>query len=177
MGETISEQVLLGAVLAAKSFAERFAARCNIRDSEFSDEVMQEACSRVLRGKALGFVREDGSIRQYAKGIVYHVCISVLLAYYRSAELPVDMIDPVGLVDEIDRRESIARVRRALALLPPEERELILQSARFGGTRGIRQGQGSTVYVRRHRAMQRFIVAYQRAASPEVYLAGEEESV
>jgi RNA polymerase sigma factor (sigma-70 family) len=126
-----------------------------VRQSQLAEEIVQEAFLALWRNPE-GYDERRGSVRSWLMGMVHHRAVDAVRreqAHRRRAE---DMVaglretedDPAEeLVQELGRPEERRVVRRALATLPAEQRDVIemmyfdgLTQSRIAETTGIPLG-------------------------------------
>jgi RNA polymerase sigma-70 factor (ECF subfamily) len=118
------------ALLAREEGALRRTIRFYVRDQAAIDDLWQEISLRVLR--RIGSLRHHQAVRSWLYQITRHACLDYLRRCDRSHVRTVGVLpepaSPQGERQPIDRllsSERITAVRRALAELPPSQREAI----------------------------------------------------
>jgi RNA polymerase sigma factor (sigma-70 family) len=102
-----------------------------VRDPALAEEIVQEAFLAVWRAPA-AYDTALGSVRSWLMGIVHHRAVDATrreAARRRRDEAPVMADRPIELeddvIEEIDLPDQRRRVREALDLLPPTQREVV----------------------------------------------------
>jgi RNA polymerase sigma-70 factor (ECF subfamily) len=106
------------------------AIRGRLPDPEAARDVFQETWVRAL--ERLSSLREPRRLRSYLVSIAFNLCrergrgrpgASLEEALAAGAAPPLDPGAPVG--EELERTEELARVRAAVAALPPRQRQVV----------------------------------------------------
>lgn len=172
MGEP-SDEKLMGRLQAGEADALRilyerhgrsiynFACRL-VMQSALAEEVLQETFLRVYRDRAA--FRPVATFKAWAFTIARNLCLDILRSAPRAAEvggnpLP-EVADPTPTpLDQLDRAEREAALRRALAVLPIDDREVLILSRyhglRYGEIAAIVGASEDAVKMRAHRALTR----------------------
>ena len=126
-----------------------------------AEDLLQEAFLRVWRARA--HYRASGEFRAWIFTIGRHLTVDLFRRQGLTWEDDPAELDSVASRDAPDRsaeaRDDLARLRRALAELPPAQREVIVLARLAGLNAGeVAQVTGSTpgaVRVQLHRALQK----------------------
>ena len=166
--EKLMARLLAGEQDALRILYERHArplynfARRLLMDPAGAEEVLQETFLRVYRDRA-GF-RPVAAFKTWAFTIARNLCLDILRSAPRRSEVSRDPLpevaDPAPTpLDRLDRAEREDAVRRGLAQLSAEDREVLLLS-RYRGLRyreiaAIVGASEDAVKMRAHRALNR----------------------
>ena len=133
-----------------------------LMDPAAAEEALQETFLRIYRERAA--FRPRATFRTWAFTIARNLCLDILRAASRSAEVPRDPLpeaaDPAPTpLEHLDRAERDKKLRRALGELSDEDREVLLLS-RYHGLRyrqiaAIVGASEDAVKMRAHRALAR----------------------
>lgn len=112
------------------NFAIRF-----LIDPGMAEEVLQETFLRVYKERAA--FRPVATFKTWAFTIAHNLCMDILRSAPRNLEVAADPLPEVAdpaltPLDHLDRADREAAVRRALAELSSEDRELLLLSRYHG---------------------------------------------
>jgi RNA polymerase sigma-70 factor, ECF subfamily len=137
-------------------------ARRLLDDAGTAEEVLQETFLRVYRERAA--FRPVATFRTWAFTIARNLCLDILRAPARASTLAAETLPEVRdaaptPLERLERAEEAAAVRRALAELSPDDREIILLS-RYHGLRyreiaALVGASEDAVKMRAHRALTR----------------------
>jgi RNA polymerase sigma-70 factor (ECF subfamily) len=130
--------------------------------SGIAEEVLQETFLRVYKDRAA--FRPVATFKTWAFTIARNLCVDILRSGPRGSEVSInplpEVADPAPTpLDQLDRAEREAAVRRALAGLAPEDREVLVLS-RYHGLKyreiaAIVGASEDAVKMRAHRAITR----------------------
>ena len=133
-----------------------------LMDPGRAEEVLQETFLRVYKDRAA--FRPVATFKTWAFTIARNLCLDILRSAPRRLEVPAnplpEVADPAPTpLDQLDRAEREAAVRRALAELSAEDREVLVLS-RYHGLRyreiaAIVGASEDAVKMRAHRALTR----------------------
>lgn len=130
-------------------------------DADVAEDIAQEAMVRLLS--------VDASRLHNRRAWLYRVATNLVRDRARREELrlrrppPVDTDPPATPDQELERRDEIARVRRALDALPPRDRELLVlreSGFRHREIANVIGVQPQSVSMLALRALERFRAAY-----------------
>jgi RNA polymerase sigma-70 factor (ECF subfamily) len=138
------------------------------RSPQAAEDVASEVWIKVARGLP-GFAGDEIEFRAWLFTIARHALIDWRRHEQRRPEQPAEPLDLVGIIDPVDTEESAleafstAAVLRTIALLPPDQADVVLlrvvaglDAAHVGRIMGKRPG---TIRVLQHRALQRLVIA------------------
>ncbi len=133
-----------------------------LMDPSAAEEILQETFLRVYRDRAA--FRPVATFKTWVFTITRNLCLDILRSARRGAEFSGDPLpevaDPAPTpLDRLDRAEREGALRRALAELSPEDREVLVLSRYHGlayrEIAAIVGGSEDAVKMRAHRALGR----------------------
>lgn len=158
------KNLLLAAIAAQQNIAVNFASRCGIRDPDFVLEVIQETTLRILSRAADTFDPDQGSPGPFVGRILYNVCISQMLLFYRNQKIPPDfdeLTDDWNPVEIACRREGLRDIHTAIDRLGIAERNRLMKwgGPRKKGKKKNKAPKKSTPHVNVYRAKHKLLGA------------------
>ncbi len=149
-------------------------ARSRLRDRTLASDVAQEAFATALA--RLGQLRHEERFGGWVRTIAANLCVDVNRAP-AALELVIDLTDVNDAPDRtMERRETVAGVRSALAELSPSDRELLVLRdledwplAEVAAVRGLTYGAAEVAMAR---ARRRLRLACERAQLAAIAVVG-----
>ena len=133
-----------------------------LSDPAAAEDILQETFLRVYKNRTA--YRSVATFKTWTFTIARNLCLDILRSAPRRTEVTDNLLpeaeDPTPTpLDHLEQVEREAMVHQALALLPPEDREILLLSRyaglRYGEIAAILGVSEDAVKMRAHRALTR----------------------